>query len=98
MAKPQDVVDEVLRCVAIGVRALRHIAEPVSAFLLLSGHEVLDPTRESTQEIRPRLLVLPFAASTHDPALGDLGEQTEKDHEHNCRHQKHGSRKQTDLA
>lgn len=59
---------------SIGVRALRHIAEPVSAFLLLSGHEVLDPTRESTQEIRPRLLVLPFAASTHDPALGDLGE------------------------
>lgn len=59
---------------SIGVRALRHIAEPVSAFLLLSGHEVLNSGSETAQEIRPRLLVLPFAASAHDPALGDLGE------------------------
>mgnify|MGYP001159874073 FL=1 len=58
----------------IGVRALRHIAEPVSAFLLLSGHEVLNSGSETAQEIRPRLLVLPFAASAHDPALADLGE------------------------
>ncbi|MEE3288071.1 MAG: adenylate/guanylate cyclase domain-containing protein, partial [Pseudomonadota bacterium] len=59
---------------SIGVQALRHIAEPVSAFLLLSGHEVLDSGSETAQEIRPRLLVLPFKASGHDPTLGDLGE------------------------
>jgi class 3 adenylate cyclase/TolB-like protein len=72
----RDALDENLefRFKSIGVRALRHIAEPVSAFLLLSGHEVLNSTSETAQEIRPRLLVLPFAASVHDPALGDLGE------------------------
>ena len=72
----RDAIDENMefKFSSIGLRALRHIAEPVSAFLLLSGHEVLMSDRENAREIRPRLLVLPFTASIRDPALVDLGE------------------------
>jgi len=72
----RDAIGETseLKFRSIGVQTLRHIAAPVSAFLLLSGHEVPDSGSETTQEIRPRLLVLPFEASARDSALGDLGE------------------------
>jgi class 3 adenylate cyclase/tetratricopeptide (TPR) repeat protein len=63
-----------LRFESIGVQTLRHISQPVSAFLLLTGHEVLHPDSKAPPEVRPRVLVLPFSAPKKDSDLGELGE------------------------
>jgi len=59
---------------SIGIQTLRHIAQPVSAFLLLTGHEVSHPDSKALPEVQPRVLVLPFYAPKNDSDLGELGE------------------------
>jgi len=58
----------------IGEQLLRHIAKPVSAYLIHASQEASHDRENAVDGTRPCILVLPFTSIDNDPSLNNLGE------------------------
>ena len=62
------------RCKAMGSKLLRHITNPVNAYLLRTGSEALEVADRLIKHEKPSILVLPFTTLKGHPELDELGE------------------------
>ena len=59
---------------AMGRKLLRHITNPINAYLLRTGSEALEIADRLIKHEKPSILVLPFTTLKGHPELDDLGE------------------------